>query len=77
MEAINIIFLHQLFENGLPVCLIEEFLFFKQYSFHKQKIAFHRVTMRYYEIFLTSKNIEINYVESIQNTSDIPELICI
>ena len=81
MKAVNLIFPHQLFEssqlieNGLPVYLIEEFLFFKQYNFHKQKIVFHRATMKHYEAFLTSKNIKVNYVESTQSTSDIRELI--
>jgi deoxyribodipyrimidine photolyase-related protein len=81
MKAVNLIFPHQLFEdsplleNGLPIYLIEEFLFFGHYNFHKQKIAFHRATMKHYETFLTSKNIEVMYVESTQKTSDIRELI--
>ena len=80
-EAINIIFPHQLFqrspllENGLTIYLIEEFLFFKQYNFHKQKIAFHRATMKHYEVFLTSKNIDVVYIESTQHISDIRKLI--
>jgi deoxyribodipyrimidine photolyase-related protein len=81
MKAINLIFPHQLFEhsplleNRLPIYLIEEFLFFKQYKFHKQKIAFHRSTMKQYEVFLSSKNIEIEYIGATQNISDIRELI--
>jgi deoxyribodipyrimidine photolyase-related protein len=81
MKAVNLIFPHQLFEdsplleNGLPIYLIEEFLFFKQFNFHKQKIAFHRATMKHYEVFLTSKNIEVMYVESTQDISDIREFI--
>jgi len=45
-KTINLIFPHQLFaespllQNGGEVYLIEEYLFFKQYAFHKQKIAF-------------------------------------
>ncbi|MGB5271343.1 MAG: cryptochrome/photolyase family protein [Eudoraea sp.] len=80
-ENINIIFPHQLFqsspllENGLTIYLIEEFLFFKQYNFHKQKIAFHRATMKHYEVFLTSKNIDVVYIESTQHISDIRKLI--
>ena len=55
MKAINIIFPNQLFknssllENKHEIYLIEEFLFFKQYKFHKQKIAFHRATMKTYQ----------------------------
>jgi len=81
MKAINLIFPHQLFEDnpllehGFPVYLIEEFLFFKYYNFHKQKIAFHRATMKYYEAFLISKNIEVVYIESTQENSDIRKLI--
>jgi len=50
MKHINILFPNQLFEasplfeNDGPFYIIEEFLFFKQYPFHKQKIAFHRTT---------------------------------
>jgi deoxyribodipyrimidine photolyase-related protein len=81
MKAVNLIFPHQLFEhsplleNALPTYLIEEFLFFKHYNFHKQKIAFHRATMKHYEAFLASKNIEVVYIDSMQNVSDIRELI--
>ena len=81
MEAVNLIFPHQLFErsqlleNGHPIYLIEEFLFFKQYNFHKQKIAFHRATMKHYEAFLTSRKLEVIYVESTEDVSDIRALI--
>lgn len=81
MNAINLIFPHQLFEenplidNGLPVYVVEEFLFFKQYPFHKQKIAFHRATMRYYEAQLIEKGLEVTYVEAIEEISDIRKLI--
>jgi len=53
MQAINLVFPHQLFkdqsvlEAGSTYYLVEEYLFFDQYKFHKQKIAFHRATMRY------------------------------
>lgn len=81
MPAVNLIFPNQLFkdspllENGLAIYLIEEFLFFKQYNFHKQKIAFHRATMKQYQSFLSLKNIEVVYIESSQDISDIRELI--
>ena len=81
MKTVNLIFPHQLFEtssileNGFPVYLIEEFLFFKQLNFHKQKIGYHRATMKHYEAFLVSKNIEVVYIESIDTISDIRELI--
>ncbi|MDO6599820.1 cryptochrome/photolyase family protein [Tenacibaculum sp. 1_MG-2023] len=81
MKKINLVFPNQLFEfspilkNNLPVYLIEEFLFFKQLNFHKQKIAYHRATMKHYEAFLASKNIKIVYISSTENISDIRELI--
>ncbi|MFN3940298.1 MAG: cryptochrome/photolyase family protein, partial [Chitinophagales bacterium] len=59
---IGILFPHQLFEQSplLHTCniiyLVEEQLFFKQYNFHKQKIAFHRASMQFYESYLQSKD---------------------
>lgn len=76
-KAINLIFPHQLFaespllENGHEVYLIEEFLFFKQYLFHKQKIAFHRASMKYYQHFLETKGVKVNYIESSHQLADI------
>lgn len=81
MKTVNLIFPNQLFEssplleNGFPVYIVEEFLFFNQFNFHKQKIAFHRATMKHYEAFVVSKNIEVSYVEAIEKVSDIRELI--
>jgi len=82
MKQINIIFPHQLFqesplfETNTPMYLVEEYLFFKQYPFHKQKIAFHRATMKRYADFLQKdKNLEVKYIESIENISDIRLLI--
>ncbi|WP_297798529.1 cryptochrome/photolyase family protein [uncultured Eudoraea sp.] len=81
MKAVNLIFPHQLFksspliENGLTCYLIEEYLFFNHYNFHKQKLAFHRASMRYYEDFLTSKKVDVVYIESINEISDIRNFI--
>lgn len=76
-KAINLIFPHQLFaespllENGNEVYLIEEYLFYKQYGFHKQKIAFHRATMKSYQQLLEDKSIKVHYIESTNKLSDI------
>ncbi|GAB1307517.1 cryptochrome/photolyase family protein [Urechidicola sp. KH5] len=76
MKIINIIFPHQLFEknplieNRETIYLIEEFLFFKQYPFHKQKIAFHRASMKAYEKYLKSLNLSVIYIESTNKLSD-------
>ena len=77
----NIIFPHQLFKNNPllkykePIYLVEEFLFFKQYKFHKQKIAFHRASMKFYESFLKEIGCEVFYIESTSELSDIRKLI--
>lgn len=81
MNAVNLIFPHQLFENsplienGLPTYLVEEFLYFKQYPFHKQKIVFHRATMKYYEDYLRKKDLEVRYIEAQEACADIRNLI--
>ena len=82
MKKVNLIFPHQLFqesplfEEKAPFYIVEEYLFFKQYPFHKQKIAFHRATMKRYEDFLQKeKHFEVNYIDSITSLSDIRLLI--
>jgi deoxyribodipyrimidine photolyase-related protein len=82
MKSINLIFPHQLFqespifETTAPIYIIEEYLFFKQYPFHKQKIAFHRASMKSYADFLRNKKkLEVNYIEAINDLSDIRKLI--
>ena len=79
--SIGLIFPHQLFEQNplVPKCktiyLVEEWLFFKQYNFHKQKVAFHRASMKFYESYLQSKNIKVIYIDSFNELSDIRKLI--
>lgn len=81
MKEVNLIFPHQLFEdhiliqNGHPVYLVEEYLFFRHYKFHKQKIAFHRATMKCFESHLTSLGVDVIYISSENIKSDIRELI--
>jgi len=73
----NIVFPHQLFsksvllENGCDVYLIEEYLYFRQYKFHKQKIAFHRASMKYYHALLEQKGITVHYIDTQSQLSDI------
>ena len=80
MEA-ALIFPHQLFESNpiikenRKIYLIEEYLFFDQYAFHKQKIAFHRASMKAYEYYLSSSGINVHYIESRQSLADIRNLI--
>lgn len=76
-----IIFPHQLFEKhpsltaGLHIVLTEEDLFFRLYRFHKQKLVFHRASMKAYRQYLVSKGFEVEYVDSGEKESDIRELI--
>ena len=80
-KEIGIIFPHQLFEE-IPfintveeIILIEEFLFFKQYQFHKQKIAFHRATMKSFEQSLKDKKVLVKYIQSENKESDIRDFL--
>lgn len=82
MKQVNLIFPHQLFqesplfETKLPIYMVEEFLFFTQYQFHKQKIAFHRATMKRYAYFLRKdKNMEVHYISATDELSDVRKLI--
>ena len=57
-KSTAIIFPNQLFDNSELInktenfIIVEEYLFFKQFSFHKQKILFHRISMKKYESYL-------------------------
>lgn len=81
MQTIKLVFPHQLFQfNPLfategPCYLVEEFLFFKQYNFHKQKIAFHRAGMQFYAQYLRGKGHTVHYVEAAEPRSDIRLLL--
>lgn len=82
MKQINIIFPHQLFKKSplfnvvAPFYIVEEYLFFKQFPFHKQKIAFHRATMKRYADFLSNdKNLDVHYIDATKDISDIRLLI--
>ncbi|MBX2872558.1 MAG: cryptochrome/photolyase family protein [Saprospiraceae bacterium] len=80
-KSVNLIFPHQLFAdssllaNANPILLVEEFLFFRQYPFHKQKLAFHRASMKTYAEYLIGKGREVQYVESFEEIADVRKLI--
>ena len=76
-KTVNLIFPNQLFENH-PLLknegnfyLIEEHLFFKEFKFHKQKIAFHRASMKFFQTYLEKKDVKVIYIESGDELSDI------
>lgn len=77
----TLIFPNQLFERNpaiLPaaeVYLIEEFLFFKQYNFHRQKVKYHRATMKFYEQYLRESGVKVVYIDSSNELSDVQKLM--
>lgn len=81
MNAISIIFPHQLFEHSpLPlsetgVVLVEEELFFRLYPFHKQKIAFMRAAMKSYARWLQDQGCQVQYIDSFDQRSQIALLL--
>ena len=80
MKEINLLFPNQLFkefpfQNGCKTYLIEEWLFFNQYNFHKQKIQFHRASMKSYASLLASKKIDVEYIDAKESHADIRKFI--
>jgi deoxyribodipyrimidine photolyase-related protein len=80
-KSVALVFPHQLFENTewIKQCdtiyVVEETLFFHQYLFHKQKIAFHRASMKYYENYLQQSYKNVYYIDSQNPLCDIRLLI--
>ncbi|RYY70341.1 MAG: cryptochrome/photolyase family protein [Chitinophagaceae bacterium] len=81
MSAITLIFPHQLFKEhpavkpGQTCYLVEEWLFFSQYHFHKQKLVLHRASMKAYAAFLRKREIEVEYIEATNPLADIRKLL--
>ena len=81
MKEATLLFPHQLFEDignlqkNIPVYMVEESLFFKQYNFHKQKLVFHRASMTCYEDYLKHNGFNVRYVETHDSCSDVRFLI--
>lgn len=59
--------------NNIPVYLVEEWHFFNQYQFHKEKLVLHRASMKFYEQFLIKQGVVVHYIESnkIQNKCEL------
>ena len=80
-KSTAIIFPNQLFEQSemIDQCkdfvIVEEYLFFNQFKFHKQKILFHRISMKKYESYLLSRGKNVLYIDSFKKESDIRILI--
>jgi deoxyribodipyrimidine photolyase-related protein len=81
MSKILLVFPHQLFKLEFlnfkvdEIYIVEEYLFFKQYSFHQQKLVFHRASMKYYADYLLQHQFKVTYVESTDSNSDIRQLL--
>ncbi len=80
-QAITLVFPHQLFwphpavQPDRRVWLTEEFLFFRQYPFHQQKIVLHRASMKCYADRLQAKKIAVQYVEATEPEADVRHLM--
>ncbi len=80
-KEVILLFPHQLFKDSpilnidAEIYLVEEFLFFKHYKFHKQKIAFHRASMKSYADYLKNKDKTANYIEATSELCDVRQLI--
>lgn len=76
-KTLLLIFPNHLFKQhpGLSkadeIVLIEEWLFFKQYPFHKSKLVYHRACMKAYASFLKTSGFNCKYIESHHVNSDI------
>ena len=81
MNEVALIFPHQLFEQHpalqkkRQVFLVEEWLFFRQYNFHQQKIMLHRSGMKFYDSYLKEQNYKVDYIDTTDERNDIRKLI--
>jgi len=81
VPRVSLVFPHQLIERspilkkGQPVYLVEESLFFKEFSFHKQKLVFHRASMMAYRHWLLGQGYHVIYVEAHTPLADVRFMI--
>ncbi len=81
MNTVSLVFPHQLFSSNPclhssnKVVVVEEFLFFKQYAFHKQKLTLHRASMKCYAETLKAKGFSVEYIEAHEDYADVRKLI--
>jgi deoxyribodipyrimidine photolyase-related protein len=80
MEA-TLIFPHQLFEHHpaldqkRKVILVEEWLYFRQFSFHQHKLVLHRASMRAFADRLLQQGYEVMYIDGLMKEQDCRKLI--
>jgi len=76
-----LIFPHQLFKKSEILdkekvhFLVEELLFFTQYTFHKEKLVLHRASMKAYHAYLIQEGYQVKYIESTDELHDCRLLI--
>ena len=76
-----LIFPHQIFYNhpilnfDNEIIVIEEHLFFNQYSFHKGKLAYHRATLTAFYQHVKQRHKKHQYIESHNSLCDVRRLI--
>jgi len=81
MKTANLIFPHQLFkhhpllEADADCWLIEVDLFFTQYPFHQQKLAFHRASMQAFAADVADLTNSLHYIEAHDERAHISTLI--
>lgn len=81
MKSASIVFPHQLFddnpvlEKDRPVYLVETPLFFTYQNFHKQKLVYHKATMKTYQQKLEQEGFKVNYISFHQKMSETKALI--
>lgn len=81
IKSASLVFPHQLLEKNpcidkrRIIYIIEEYLYFRQYKFHKQKIAFQRASMKAYENHLRDRGYLVIYLDSFNDLSDVRNLI--
>lgn len=80
-STISLLLPHQLFDRHeilhpeRDIYLVEEHLFFHEFRFHKQKLAFHRASMKSFEQRLKVNGYRVHYINAHQPESDIRKLI--
>src|ERR1044071_9051603 len=79
-NAVTLIFPHQLFKHHPAISaerkifMVEEWLFFNQFGFIKQKLVLHRASMQFYRSYLQPQY-EVTYIEATDDLCDIRKLI--
>lgn len=80
-NEVTVVFPHQLYrqhpavQKNRPVYLVEEWLFFKQYNFHQQKLVLHRATMKFYADWLQQSGYQVTYIDSTVQENDCRQLV--